>query len=104
MPGTKGDKSFELDVDFAKDPAREPTTDPGARPSIVVFEPAPIGLARALASMGYAVRAGGTGVDVMGLVSAQVPAVVVCAPSPDAERRRLLAAALRLRFPSIPVL
>ncbi|HEY4221930.1 MAG TPA: hypothetical protein VGO62_11315, partial [Myxococcota bacterium] len=102
IPGSKADKSFELELDFAIDDAL-----PGLaqrRPSLVVFEPAPLGLAGALSALGYAVEQGGSGVEVMTMVAARIPAAVICAPSPDAERRRLLAAALRLRFPTVPIL
>lgn len=100
IPGTKGDKSFELDFDFV-DGAAE--TAALARPSVVVFEPTAIGLAEALVDMGFNVRMGTTGVDVMSVVAQDPPGAVLCAPAPDAERRRLLAAALRLRFPNIPI-
>jgi hypothetical protein len=104
IPGSKDDKSFELDVDFSQGADRDDQpTSLLVRPSIVVFEPVSLGLATALEHMGFAVRTGATGVDVMALVSTTPPAAVLCAPSPDSERRRLLAAALRLRFPSIPV-
>ncbi len=103
IPGHKGDKSFELELDFDEDVELE-ETQALQRPTVVVFEPAPIGLAHALSVLGYSVQKGVTGVDVMGLVASQAPAVVVCAPAPDPERRRLLAAALRLRFPGLPVI
>lgn len=110
IPGTVGDRSFELDVDFpvAQPPlarARERTDarNPLEGPALVVFEPAHIGLALSLEAMGYPVRVAATGVDVMSLVAEHPAGAVVCAPSPDAERRRLLAAALRLRFPQVPV-
>ncbi len=100
IPGTKGDKSFELDFDFDNGAAE---TAQLARPSVVVFEPTAIGLAEALVGTGFNVRMGTTGVDVMSLVAEDAPGAVLCAPAPDAERRRLLAAALRLRFPNIPI-
>lgn len=100
IPGTKGDKSFELELDFV-DGAAE--TAMMARPSVVVFEPTAIGLAESLVDMGFNVRMGTTGVDVMSVVAEDAPGAVLCAPAPDAERRRLLAAALRLRFPHIPI-
>jgi CheY-like chemotaxis protein len=100
IPGTKGEKSFELELDFV-DGAAE--TAMMARASLVVFEPTALGLADALVDMGFDVRMGTTGVDVMSVVAHDPPGAVLCAPAADAERRRLLAAALRLRFPHIPI-
>lgn len=100
IPGTKGEKSFELELEFVEN--TEPTNAP--RASVVVFEPTAIGLADALQELGLDVRMGTTGVDVMSVVARDAPGAVLCAPAPDAERRRLLAAALRLRFPQIPII
>lgn len=109
IPGTKDDKSFELDFDFS-DGSRELAALERAsethlgRLSVVVFEPSPFGLSDALMRMGFRVRVGKTGVDVMSVVAVDPPGAVICAPAPDAERRRLLAAALRLRFPQVPII
>lgn len=112
IPGTRGEKSLELGVDFASEPSVPPTvaeldspTD-GKLPtqlSLVVFDPAQVGLAKALTKLGYHVRSGATGVDVMSIVATHAPGAVVCASTPDSERRRLLAAVLRLRFPHVPI-
>lgn len=110
IPGTKADKSFELDFDFAAGDGGLAVSAEGEAEaerrgglSVVVFEPSPFGLSSALEDMGLTVRVGHSGVEVMGLVANDAPGAVICAPAPDAERRRLLAAALRLRFPNMPI-
>jgi hypothetical protein len=105
VPGTRSERSLELDVDLSLgDPSSPDDTQSLARPCLVVFEPSPVGLAEALGALGYEVEIGATGVEVMGLVASRRPAAVLCAPAPDAERRRLLTAALRMRFPNVPTL
>lgn len=119
IPGTRGNRAFELDLELPAaldghaqprggqlggDVHEPPLDSCTQRLRLIVFEPAHIGLAAALERVGYSVASGATGVDVMALVAAGAPGAVLCAPSPDAERRRLLAAALRLRFPHVPVI
>lgn len=101
MPGLKSDKSVDLELDFSGTEQEE--RSPPGRPNIVVFEPHELGVSRALVELGYPVRVAATGVRAMALVAEETPSVIVCAPAPDAERRRLLVAALRLRFPRVPV-
>lgn len=117
VPGAFDESSLELDLELMLEDSREierrtatgliPPTSPmhhvGDASDLVVFEPMPIGLAEALGRLGYSVRAATSGVDAMSLVAERPPSVLVCGPASDAERRRLLAAALRLRFPTVPI-
>lgn len=109
MPGSFDESSLEIDLELVLEDGKEiarrnrAATDPAAGGDVVVFEPTAIGLAAALTRIGYHVRAAKTGVDAMGLVAERTPALLVCGPAQDAERRRLLAAALKLRFPNVPI-
>jgi hypothetical protein len=104
IPGVKKDRSIELDLDT--DLVRAPLAPMAflEEPRLLVFEPAPLGVASAFAQLGYAVKTHATPVDVMDAVARDTPSLVVCAPSPEPERRRMLAAALRIRFPSVPII
>lgn len=73
-----------------------------SRPQLVVMEEKNLGVADALARMGYLVRQATTGVEAMSLVGQRAPNAVISAPG-DPERRRVLVGALRLRFPHVPV-
>jgi len=79
--------------------ATQPTM---SRPRVVVLEERPVGLADALARLGFLVRPAVTGVETMSMCGEHAPLAVVVGPG-DAERRRVLTGALRLRFPGIAV-
>jgi hypothetical protein len=120
MGGYDADRSWELEIDFDNLPPTRSVEEMSAdgvmeelwpeatqagirQPDLVVFDPMGFSLADQLARVGFGLRAAQTGVDVMTLVAARPTGAVVCGPAEDAERRRLLTAALRLRFPSVPV-
>lgn len=112
LPGAFDERSLELGLDLSRaslsaDAAlaslwSEERRDEAA-PDFVVFEPATRGLADRISALGYRVRVASSGVDVMTLVAARPTAAVICGPMQDGERRRLLTAALRVRFPQVPV-
>jgi hypothetical protein len=79
------------------------TTMGSPLPDVVVFEPWAGGLGVRLQELGCRNRVDKSGVDVMSLVAQRPTALVLCGPSPDPDHRRLVTAALRVRFPSIPV-
>ncbi len=81
------------------DDATQPTM---SRPQLIVMEEKPVGLADALARLGFLVRPAATGVEAMSLVAERLPNAVITGPG-DTERRRVLVGALRLRFPGVPV-
>lgn len=80
----------EATVEYAKD--------------IILFDPMGFDLGAMLTQRGFAFRVASSGVDVMGLIAARPTGAVLCGPSEDAERRRLLTAAVKVRFPDIPVI
>jgi CheY-like chemotaxis protein len=74
------------------------------RSDLVVFESESGGeIADRLLQLDYTVRMAATGVDVMVLVAERPTAGVVVGPTSDGEQRRLLCAAIRTRFPGVPV-
>jgi CheY-like chemotaxis protein len=121
LPGDFDERSLELGVDLQRlaqhwsDRKLSPDaaiaelwpqskTDPNVgAPDVVLFEPSTVGLAQRLRRMGYGVRFAASGVDVMTHVAEQPTGVVIIGPAHDAERRRLLCAALKMRFPGVPV-
>ena len=80
--------------------ATQPTM---SRPQLIVMEERLVGLADALAKLGFLVRPAATGVETMSLVAERAPNAVIAGPG-DPERRRVLTGALRLRFPQVPVI
>lgn len=91
--------AIEIAVDDSGDAATQPTMQ---RSQLVVMEEKAVGLADALARLGYLIRPATTGVEAMSLVANRAPHAVIAGPG-DAERRRVLVGALRLRFPHVPV-
>lgn len=71
---------------------------------IILFDPMDFALGSTLAERNFPFRVATSGVDVMGLIAARPTGAVLCGPSEDAERRRLLTAAVKVRFPDIPVI
>lgn len=119
--GLQSENSLEIDVDFGALPPstgnlRQMSPDAALQelwptantnkpgPDLVVFDPMGFRLAEHMATMGFPVRNAVSGVEVMSMASGQPTGAVVCGPAEDAERRRLLTAALRLRFPEVPVI
>jgi len=118
--GEREGRSFDLDIDFSTLP---PPTAPAIdlspksalhtlwpeqraehrRADLIVFDPLDYQVARELRALGYPTREVRSGVDVMTGISDHPTAAVVCGPAEDGEQRRLLTAAIRLRFPEIPI-
>lgn len=117
LPGDFDERSIGVDLARVEAPKTNATLSPEAAlaslwpaerrddgaPDLVVFEPSTRGLKERIAALGYRVRVAASGVDVMSLVAARPTAAVLCGPMQDGERRRLLTAALRVRFPQVPV-
>ncbi len=118
--GDFDEKSFELDVEIEALDNTEAWTSPksgvglsdlwpdvksptSVRPDLVLFDPMGFELFPAFRRFGYGVRIANSGVEVMHQISAQPTGAVLCGPAEDAERRRLLTAAIRMRFPNVPV-
>jgi hypothetical protein len=110
--------SFDLNIDFSTLPPPtsgdlsprsalhklwpEPGQD-GRAKDLVVFDPLGYSVAADLRKLGYPTREVSSGVDVMTGIAAHPTAAVVCGPAEDGEQRRLLTAAIRLRFPEVPI-
>ncbi|MDP2344472.1 MAG: hypothetical protein Q8O67_26185 [Deltaproteobacteria bacterium] len=94
--------SLEVSIAFMDEPNDDATQPTLSRPSLIVMEERPVGLADALAKMGFLVRPAQTGVETMSLVAERAPNAVIAGPG-DPERRRVLTGALRLRFPHVAV-
>lgn len=120
IPGLKGDYSIELDLrgQPTKKPAQGITGSPAeiaalwpsvtnkaaiGEPDVLVFDPLGFSLREALVQAQFVHRVAQSAVEVMNEVSDRPPAVVLCGPSEDAERRRMLTAAVKVRFPDVPV-
>jgi len=71
--------------------------------TIVTFEPLPYGIGTTLKKAGYRVQEVQSGVDVMQAVASHATGLIICGPASDAEHRRLLTAAIRSRFSSLPI-
>jgi hypothetical protein len=111
-------RSFDLDIDFSTLP---PPTSGDLSPQsalhqlwperkgdtrqkdLIVFDPLGYSVAIDLRKLGYPAREVTSGVDVMTGIADHPTAAIVCGPAEDAEQRRLLTAAIRLRFPEVPI-
>ncbi len=96
-------EAASLDVSIAVDSASlEATLPTVARPNLIVLEERSLGLADALARLGFLVRRTQTAVETLSLVADRPPNAVIVGPG-DVERRRVLTGALRLRFPTVAI-
>ena len=103
MPHMLVEPSSSFDISILDQAGAGEATQPTmSRPRVVVLEERQVGLGDALAKMGFLVRPAVTGVETMSMCAEHAPLAVVVGPG-DAERRRVLTGALRLRFTGIAV-